>query len=775
MPIGDFFVLKGKASHFFYKNRIRPLRDIVSTVHDITSVATQFIKHFYLSQFFGAWEENNARRLVIDEDFVSKILSLVKGGTYQVRGNDNDARVVAAKQERVQLVDTYVSTPYFMNDAIANRDRFRAYSLSYTLAYSAQQLATAYENNIVAHFSSYVKKYVVTSLRRDAMLLLGYARYGAIPQAQRREIDSAATHAFNDIMDRRYGEDMVCGRPDFVVWIAGNRDLLMPPADVRFPRFDDHVDNDPFAFLPFMVRINRLLENLPSIDIEKYAANKLYSPLVLRTSYIPTHMCIDTTSLLHLFVDDVQHFKAWYSKRFDIDLVNLNSKASLASSFGTLVNRSDVTSEEESAHADRCWEYVGKLPPEALTQQREVRKRGLPKTVAPGGDQQPDSGDTKKKKKTKKEIVAAKVAIAASARRNPDDYETKALRFHRMMLTDGYSLSMLLTTAANVRGKVYGSRKQRMCMPRLDPDTSHRFEYLLLSQVDDPSGAAGSSSDQQPTRPIGYTKVSNDPGKCKILYMLDEDGNAVVHTQAKRERQCRHRQTRLKTLENKRATRFRGVTLTLGDETTIQDPTVEDIETRYLLECGLRTCFGDRYITRLNSRAAVAQYLKPFYEKIYFRSSKYAVYLATKSCNDKLVDEIRNTFGKEGKAIVIFWGNWGQRPNALRNGPSTPGIGLRRFIHRRIANDTRNGVTHYGFTVTVCEMKTSSVCNACGGDVDHIVNPAGEVLYRALRCQNDGCGRAWNRDKLGSKNIMMQSLHLLEHHSYHPWLVVNGA
>ena len=47
-----------------------------------------------------------------------------------------------------------------------------------------------------------------------------------------------------------------------------------------------------------------------------------------------------------------------------------------------------------------------------------------------------------------------------------------------------------------------------------------------------------------------------------------------------------------------------------------------------------------------------------------------------------------------------------------------------------------------------------------------------EQLYRALRCQNNDCAKTWNRDDLGSKNIGMQGLHLLQHHSYHPWLAV---
>ena len=699
MPVGDFFVLKGKASQFFYGNRIRPLRDVVSIVHDITSIATQFIKHYYINVFFQAWEADDTSRLVIDEDFISKVFSLVKNGTYQVRGDDGDARVIEAKQARAQIVEAYVSTPYFMNDAVVNRDRYREYSLSFTLAYSAQQLETAYENNITAHFSTYVKKYVETSLRRNAMLMLGHARYSAVPKAQRQAIDHDAALAFHDILERRFGDDMKCARPEFVEWIDDNRSRLMPRSDERYASFDDHIENDPFVFLPVMVRINRLLEMLPSIDVERYASTKLYSPLVLRTSYIPSHMCIDTTSLLHIFVDNVERFKMWYRQRFGVELVNLKDKTSLASSYGSLVNRSDVTPGEESLHADRCWEYVGELPPEALTQQREVRKRGLPKLSIPG-DQ-----STAKKMSKKAAAAAAKASIAASAQRKPDDYEVKDLRFHRMMLTDGYNLSILLTTAANLRGKVVGSRKSRLFLPRLDPDTSRQFGYLLPQAVD--PDAAGPSDQPPPVN--NFNLVSCDPGKKKPLHMIDGQGNELIHTHAKRERQCRHLQTQRKMLKMKTETIFYNANVTLADGEVMQNPTVVDIETRYLRDHGLKTCYGDDYIERLNARAVVAPLLKPFYEKMYFRSSKYAVYIATKSCNDKLFDQIRNTFGKGDKTIVIFWGNWGMRPNALRNGPPTPGIGLRRLIHRRLTNDRRNGTTHFGFTVTVLEMRTSSV------------------------------------------------------------------
>ena len=751
MPIGDIFVHKGKTTQFFYPRHLKPLREVVSIVHDITSSATQFIKHFYLTSFFSRWEADNTRRLVIDEAFVAKILSLVKSGNVQVRGDDD--RATAARQDRDAMIQAYISEPLFLNEAIANKRRYKSWSLSFTLDYAAQQLATAYENNIVAHFSSYVKKFVVTTLRRNAMLEMGKDRYSMLTSAQRRAIDTDARRAFDDIIGRRFGAEMKCTRPEFVEWIGNHRHRLMPQAHEHFTTFDEHVEKDPFAFLPFMVRINRMLEDLPTIDIGKYASTKLYSPLILRTSYTPSHMHLDTVSMLHIFVDDVNDFKTWYKKSFDVDLVNLKKKEMLAASYKRLVDREDVTDGDESLHADRCWEYVGRLPAAAMNQQREVKKR-CKKTY---------------KRKTK-------LDIAASAKRNPDDYEKKDLRFQRMLLTDGYNLSILLTTAPNMRGKVFGSRKaKRNALPRLDPQTSCEFGYL--KHKDTPSSSSTVLPlETQATTSSPYNLVSCDPGKKKILHMTDNSGNTVIHTLGKRERQCRQLQTRERTLEKRRKTAYEGVTLQLRDgETNLTNPSVEDIETRYMREHNLKSCYGSKFLEALNGRALVSNLLKPFYEQAYFRSNKYTVYLGTKSCNDKLVDEIRDVFGKNNKTIVILWGNWGQHPNALRNGPPTPGIGIRRMIHHRLSNDTRNGITYFGSTLTVCEMRTSSICNACGGDVEHIVDIQGNLHYRALKCKNEECAKVWNRDDLGSKNIGLQGRHLIEHNVYHPWLVVHNG
>ena len=55
MPIGDIFVNKGKAAQFFLKDKLQTLKDVVSIVHDITSIATFFVKTYYIEHVYPTW------------------------------------------------------------------------------------------------------------------------------------------------------------------------------------------------------------------------------------------------------------------------------------------------------------------------------------------------------------------------------------------------------------------------------------------------------------------------------------------------------------------------------------------------------------------------------------------------------------------------------------------------------------------------------------------------------------------------------------------------
>ena len=151
MPIGDIFVEKCKASQFFSTSSLPKLREVVAVVHDITSTATLFIKHFYLDTVYEDWLSDVGQSPVrdvfkLDAALIGRVFSLVKKANIQCRGEGMERSAMMERMTRL-----YRSTAYFATDYVANRDRYGEHSLSHALVYSAQQLETAYTNNIVQH------------------------------------------------------------------------------------------------------------------------------------------------------------------------------------------------------------------------------------------------------------------------------------------------------------------------------------------------------------------------------------------------------------------------------------------------------------------------------------------------------------------------------------------------------------------------------------------------------------------------------------------------
>ena len=460
MPIGDIFVNKGKAAQFFLKDKLQTLKDVVSIVHDITSIATFFVKTYYIEHVYPTWRTAMANgeacpTFNLDTLFIGQVFSLVKNGTIQVRGGGPKPGAI------VQLENAYKTSAYFSSDLRANKKRYNKYSLSHVLAYGEEQLETAYTNNVVANFAGCVKRFVTDNIRLVFVRRYEVASYSQLSQDVRRSIDRQANAVFNAIVERKALPAMEMLDPVVTQLDTDWPARLLPTADPRFPTLDDHLEGDPFVFLPFMVWMNLELEDRPNLH-SATLPNKLYNALPLRKSFVPGSITIDTTAMLHLFVDNVPFFKQWYTRRFGTCLVNLHDKKDLAASFSTLVGRS-TTDEEDALHAERCWHYVNteEARTRIASQSRVVKKRALAgQSVGAKPSQSPSdvAGPSGGKKAAK---LAAKMAIAAKAFRNPDDYEEKKLRFQRMVMTDGYSISVLLTTASDVRG---GGAK-RHCPP----------------------------------------------------------------------------------------------------------------------------------------------------------------------------------------------------------------------------------------------------------------------------------------------------------------------
>jgi hypothetical protein len=129
MPIGDIFVEKCKAAQFFSSSSLPKIREVVSVVHDITSTATLFIKHFYLNVIYEDWLSDvgqaPARDVVkLDAAFIGQVFALVKKATIQRRGDNEERPAMMDRMTRL-----YRSTAYFASDYISNSERYNEHSL----------------------------------------------------------------------------------------------------------------------------------------------------------------------------------------------------------------------------------------------------------------------------------------------------------------------------------------------------------------------------------------------------------------------------------------------------------------------------------------------------------------------------------------------------------------------------------------------------------------------------------------------------------------------
>lgn len=128
-------------------------------------------------------------------------------------------------------------------------------------------------------------------------------------------------------------------------------------------------------------------------------------------------------------------------------------------------------------------------------------------------------------------------------------------------------------------------------------------------------------------------------------------------------------------------------------EVSLMSPNVSSVVTQFLGSFCAKTCFADKFSAYLKARLRVDTRLREFYESGFLRNRKLTAYWKKKSSQDRLVHRISKTFASacgDGDAsspahLHILWGNWGRKPNALKGSSSTPGIGLRRYVHKRLS------------------------------------------------------------------------------------------
>ena len=208
--------------------------------------------------------------------------------------------------------------------------------------------------------------------------------------------------------------------------------------------------------------------------------------------------------------------------------------------------------------------------------------------------------------------------------------------------------------------------------------------------------------------------------------------------------------------------------------------TVEEAES-VLSDTSYRSTSTDGFKNYIKIKNQLSNELSDYYSGFWWRKLWLKTVIKTKNPNNRMVSKFRKTYGSPDKVLVCI-GDWCQRKQMKHLDP-TIGIGLRDVFRR------------HGYKVLlVDEYLTSKTCCACFSENEkfmkvmvpnlsqhsatscleccgfknnkksHHVTKSENVqrnthshrlCHGLLRCKNVHCKKVWNRDKCGSRNILL--------------------
>ena len=168
-----------------------------------------------------------------------------------------------------------------------------------------------------------------------------------------------------------------------------------------------------------------------------------------------------------------------------------------------------------------------------------------------------------------------------------------------------------------------------------------------------------------------------DPGKRTILQMFNHTKDKIL-TYTSRQRTFEKKSLKFtrKLLNNKKNKKI------IEKETSLS-------------EYSCKTCDIEKYKSFIKCKYENYKELQNFYELSKSRLYRWYLFLNTKRSEDKLINNIKKTFGKK---VNILIGDWSNGKTQMKNFKSTPRIGLKRKLKK-----------HFN-VYNLDEFKTSSMC-----------------------------------------------------------------
>lgn len=735
------------ASHVCRKHRInqvfaRPEAERIDhaisfAVHPVMSEVTLLLKHRLMEETsaLGAAGRDVAP-LVIDVDDVERAISAVVGKVQVRRSRGQPDGAAAGGEDAGRALRLAQATAWEESYSRMRQKTFRAdevdppmplkgrlddCSVRRILSNAARQYVACMLTNIRYHYADYVRRSIGRVLRIRAASLEGVASFDDLSKQRKLAWGRLFRVAHDDLLQFRDGGAMQTDARlrDLVV---RHRPMLVPSRRAGARTVDEDLCSASrcFVYLGYMVRMTAAMQAVKE--------HRLPCPLPLKTSFIPSHYTIDTGSACHLLFGDpggrktlkkfVRYFE--HSVKGGFPLPGLRDMSDVCGGLQKLCGPDTlITPIDEQRYMDALWTYLGRF-------NRRKAMRLCPIF----------------------QVTQRRMAVSGSP----------MMLFDHSVATDGYSVSLGVTDGA-VRGRhgfvptcrdsARKKRKTTGAQPFYDESGVPTDASTGLPILTPATAAYWADRFQNDPKLAGSNKTGGDPGKGVLLQLVGTvDGRRknVRYTAKQRtfdagggKRAQRLQAARTKNLPN----------VMLSYEGVPVDPRINSIEKGLLRTCSPKAASLPAFREYVRKRDAVRGALEALYARKVFRWGRFIAWAKRDLSVTRFAKKIVETYGSGGKPVVVFYGDWGRNPN-LKNQAPTPGIGLRRLLHKF------EGI----LTITVREMYTSSYCPRCSAEVD---NARG--VHGLLKCVQDraDCGMYWSRDVLGASNILAKAMYMLEH------------
>ena len=550
---GNFIVVKTSLKSILkdYETNFPIINNLVLECNEIVIRTYQFIRLFILHKYY-----KNETIPKLDKD---TILYFIRAGGIR----DKRGKTAMNKVFEKELNDFY-DKEY---QPCINNPKYNLKNKSYITPYLAQQIQTSFNNNLKEHFITRMRRFMNVMKPNDDM--------------DKKDFNKIKNLILLDKIDKI--------SENYKLWSENIKSSYLPKEYEKCYGYDVKVRPEKYLF--YTIKMNETIETLNNAirnnndlteEDKRCKIKKLFQPIPLRNTIIPSYITIDANVILSLFKNKGES--------------QMNKKT--------------------KKYKNHIWDKIFK------TNKKVMKMNG---------------------------------------------YEYKTI------LTDGIGVSICFQKS----GKRYKENKN------IDEDNDVYIDEICNEDLE-----------------LCKSKklVSIDPGKCSLVFMLDENKNKLRYTAPQRRKESLRKRNNNIILREKQKNKI------IEEETELSSYNCKSVNynefKKYITEK-----------TKLNNK------VRKFYEKKLYRKLKWRTWIYQRKSEDKFLNRIEETYGNK-EDLLLCYGNWSNNKQMKYIMP-TKGVGLRRVIQKKFS------------VVLVDEFRTSKLCSRCNCELEHYNN-----LHRVLVCRN---------------------------------------